>query len=86
MKTLKNNWKIFQNSYKIMNFENGNRKVSSWKRFTPRWIMIYLHYRACKNSADWTLFMRILGKYADFAKRNGLYRKNKPYKFRYRKG
>lgn len=75
METIKNNITIFRNSYNTMNFDDNGRKNSSWKRFTPRWIMIYLHYRACKNSGDWTMFMKILGKYADFAKRNGLYRK-----------
>lgn len=72
-----------------MNF-NGKQKVSSWKRFSPRIIGIYLHYRYSKNNANnnhkTTLFMKMLGKYYDFRQRHGLNKKKPPYTFKYKKG
>ena len=84
MKTIKNNISIFRESYNTMNFVN-RKKVSSYMRFFPRVIGIYLHYRYSKNCYDQTLFMTMLGKYSDFAKRNGFYMKKPPYTFKYKK-
>ena len=84
MKTIKNNISIFRESYETMNFD-GKKKVSSWKRFSPRVIGIYLHYRYSKNCKDQTLFMTMLGRYVDFRQRNGLNMKKPPFTFKYKK-
>ena len=78
MKTIKNNISIFRESYETMNF-NGKKKVSSWTRFSPIVIMIYLHYRYSKNCHDQTWFMTMLGMYVDFRQRKGLNMKKPPY-------